>query len=575
MTATRLDAARPEAAGNLPSMPRTHLVPILCILAPVSVACAPATTAQNSDSGGSSSSPDGASSSGPGGSTTNGSSGSTSGTNGSDGGNSASSAGGANSSGSGGASSSGSSGASSGSGGASSGSGGGTPSGVVVKLDATHQTIQGFGINTVWMPSNKSLPVDKLFETAGADGLGLSILRVGMTPNGVLTGPFVAEAKAKGAKVIGSIFSPPAGCKSNNNTQQGGFLLEQCFESVSTAIANFAQTQGLYAMSIGDAPDFASCHAEGPPCTSDFDSTTFTAKQMVAWVKVAGPKLKARGIKVIAPEVAEWNHAWSNASATGSLVAEHPQSSDPLNCGCYSNTLIETGCARACLEGNGYDYGHWLWKDQEAWNSFDIFGVHEHDSQRAYAWPADVNAGHRDKEIWQTEMSGYMYWPEAGPSTDIENGVAVAGWIHSALTVGEASAWLWGFYESFFLNDNEGLGVIQGSAATPKRYYTLGNYSRFVRPEFVAVEVVGNSNSDVLLSAYKGLDGAVVVVAVNKGSAAATLPIAITGGSAPAMLTPTVTSATDNLQDRVAMPLTGGAFIATLPSMSVTTFSGK
>ena len=456
-----------------------------------------------------------------------------------------------------------------------SGSGGSTPDGVAVKLDAIHQTIQGFGINTLWMPSNKSLPTDKLFTTTGTDAIGLSILRVGMSSNGSLIGSFIAEAKAKGAKIIGSTFSPPAKCKSNGNTKQGGFLLETCFDAWSTTIANFAQVQGLYAMSIGDEPDFASCQAKGPPCTGDFDSTTFTAKQLAAWVKVVGPKLKAQGIKVIAPEVDEWNHAWSNVSATGSLVSTHPHSSDPLNCGCFANALSETGCAQTCLDGNGYDYGHWLWKDQEAWHAFDIFGVHEHDSQVAYAWPAEVNGGKRDKEVWQTEMSGFKYWPEEGPSTGIDNAVAVAGWIHSALTVGEASAWLWGFYESFFLNDNQGLAVIQGSSTIAKRYYTLGNYSRFVRPDFVAVEVVGNTNQDVLLSAFKGPDGSVVVVAVNKGSAAVAMPITITAGTAPVMLTPTVTSGTDNLRDLPAVMLSSGSFTAMLPGTSVTTFSGK
>ncbi|HEY0464562.1 MAG TPA: glycoside hydrolase family 30 beta sandwich domain-containing protein, partial [Polyangiaceae bacterium] len=471
-------------------------------------------------------------------------------------------------SGSGGASSSGSGGAST------NGAGGSTPSGVAVKLDAIRQTIQGFGLTTAWMPSGKSLPVDKLFGTTGSDAIGLSILRVGMNVNGTLTGPFIPEARAKGAKIIGSTFSPPAMCKSNHNTRQGGSLLEECFDSWSTTIVDFAQTQGLYAMSIQDEPDFASCQAKGPPCTADFDSTTFTGKQLAAWVKVVGPKLQAQGIKVIAPEVAEWNHAWSNASATGSLYSDHPHSSDPLNCGCFSNTPTETGCARACLDGDGYDYGHWLWKDPQAWQAFDIFGVHEYDSQTAYAWPADVNGGKRDKEVWQTEMSGLKFWPEQGPSDDINNAVAVAGWIHSALTVGEASAWLWRFYETFFENDNEGL-TLQGSLITTKRYFTLGNYSKFVRPDFTAVAVVGNSNRDLLLSAYKGPDGTVVVVAVNKGSTAVTLPIAITGGTAPSMLTPTLTSATDNLKDGLPVTVTGGSFTAILPSMSVTTFSGK
>jgi O-glycosyl hydrolase len=329
-------------------------------------------------------------------------------------------------------------------------------------------------------------------------------------------------------------------------------------------------------MSIANETDFASCASKGPPCTDDYDTTVYTAKMMVAFVKVAGPKLKAAGIKVIAPEASEWIHAWSNLSATGSLVASHPQSSDPLNCGCYSNTIgSETGCAQTCRDGNGYDYGHWLWKDQVAWDAFDIFGVHEYDSQIGYAWPADVNNGVRNKEVWQTEMSGVRHWPEEGPSTHIQNGVAVAGWIHSALTVGEASAWLYWWYEAYYQNDNEGLALTQGSSTIAKRYFTMGNYSKFVRPGYVAVEVVGNSNANVLLSAYKSTDGKVVVVAINKSNAAITVPISITGGTAPTSVTPHVTSSSDNLVAKTAVPVSNGSFSAMLGATSVTTFVGN
>ena len=465
---------------------------------------------------------------------------------------------------------------------AGSGAGGAPPStGITVNLTATKQTIQGFGINTALMPSGKSFPVDKLFKTTGADAIGLSILRVGMNTDGSLTGPFISEAKAANSalKVIGSCWSAPAKCKSNMNVQQGGYLLDTgtCMADWATAIANFAKNQNLYAMSIANESDFASCKSKGPPCTDDYETMTYTAKQMVAWVKVAGAKIRAvsPNTKVIAPEASEWIHAWSNASGTGSTVSGHPQSSDPLNCGCFSTTLEATGCAQTCLDGNGYDYGHWLWKDQDAWKSFDIFGVHEYDSQKAFAWPADVNGGVRNKEIWQTEMSGVKYWPEEGPSTDINNGVVVAGWIQSALTVGEASAWLWWWYESYFQNDNEGLAVVQGSSTIAKRYFTLGNYSKFIRPDYVMVDVTGNTNADVLLSAAKGPDGTVVVVAVNKGASAVTVPIGISGGTAPAMMTPTVTSATDNLKDGTAVPVSAGSFMASLPSKTVTTFVGK
>jgi O-glycosyl hydrolase len=487
----------------------------------------------------------------------------------------------------GGAGGSASTGGSATTGGTSSGgaSNGGTSSGVTVKLDAPHQTIQGFGINDALLSSSwGTKALDSLFGTTGDDAIGLTIMRIGMSPTGDIAGTNAANlsyAKSHNVRLIGSCWSPPAECKSNGKLTQGGYLLNTgtCFADWAKKIVDFAKNQGLYAMSIGNESDFASCAAKGPPCTTDYETTTYTAKQMVEWVKFVGPKLQEAKIKVIAPEASEWIHAWSNISATGSTVASHPNSSDPLNCGCYANAITadkEKTCTQACLDGGGYDYGHWMWKDQLAWKAFDIFGVHEYDSQIAFAWPADVNSGKPDHEVWQTEMSGVRYWPQEGPSSDIANGVAVGGWIHSALTVGEASAWLWWWFMAYDQNDNEGLAQnknVTGSALN-KRYYVLGNYSKFVRPGYVAVEVGGNSNSDVLLSAYKGTD-ATVIVAVNKGSAAATVPIGFSGGTAPASCTPNVTSAADNLKAGTAVAVTAGTLNAMLPGMTVTSFVCK
>ncbi len=167
-----------------------------------------------------------------------------------------------------------------------------------------------------------------------------------------------------------------------------------------------------------------------------------------------------------------------------------------------------------------------------------------------------------------------MYWPEQGPSSDINNGIAVAQWVHSALVVGQASAWLYWWYQASGSNDNEGL-LLMGSSSLTKRCYTVGNYSKFVRPGYVMVDVTGNSNSNLLLSAFTGSDGTVVVVAINKGLAAATVPIAIAGGTAPASCTPYVTSSSANLAAGTAVPVSGGSFSASLAGTTVTSFVCK
>jgi glucuronoarabinoxylan endo-1,4-beta-xylanase len=163
-----------------------------------------------------------------------------------------------------------------------------------------------------------------------------------------------------------------------------------------------------------------------------------------------------------------------------------------------------------------------------------------------------------------------MYWPEQGPTSDINNGIAVAGWVHSALVVGEASAWLYWWYQTS--SDNEGL-VLQTGTMT-KRCYTIGNYSKFVRPGYVMVDVTGNSNANVLLSAFKGTDGT-VIVAINKSASAVSMPIAITGGTAPASCTPYVTSSSDDLKAGTPVTVTGGTLTASFGATSVTTFVCK
>ncbi len=196
--------------------------------------------------------------------------------------------------------------------------------------------------------------------------------------------------------------------------------------------------------------------------------------------------------------------------------------------------------------------------------------THQYDTQVAEPWPDDVPDR---KPVWQTEMSGVKWWPEQGPSAHIENGVAVAGWIHNALTVGEVNAWLWWWYKAYNTDDNEGLVLKNGTVA--KRQWTLGNYSRFIRPGYTRVNITGEIPENVLLISFSGPDGTVVVVAINKGNAAADVPITIAGGTAPASMTPHVTSASDDLASKAEIAVTDGIFNATLESMSVTTFVGK
>ena len=99
------------------------------------------------------------------------------------------------------------------------------------------------------------------------------------------------------------------------------------------------------------------------------------------------------------------------------------------------------------------------------------------------------------------------------------------------MTVGDASAWLYWWWEAISTNDNEGL-VLQGGGIT-KRYYTFGNFSKYVRPGFHRVGMTGDIPADVMLSAYSGTGGALAIVAINETNGAVDLPITIAGGRQP------------------------------------------
>lgn len=438
---------------------------------------------------------------------------------------------------------------------------------VVVQLDRTRQKIDGFGINNNWQPAFSDQQADELFDPD--KGLGLNILRIGMNENGDFYNSGcqqdISKAKARGCQyIIGTLWSPPAKYKTNNNINDGGHLKPENYEQWATTIANFAGSNNLYAMSPQNETDFASCGTQ-EPCNGSYPTTLFTGKEYLAFFKVVAPKIRAKGVKVIGPEASEWLHAWSDFSACCSEPGGKG-SSDPFGCG-----FLGKDNKPLCDHEKGYDYGHWLASDKEAWDMVDIFGTHQYDTQVAEPWPDDVPRENAQGVIpvWQTEMSGVKWWPEQGPSTDIKNGVAVAGWIHNALTEGETSGWCWWWYKAMGAT-NEGLYNSDGSDT--KRHYTFGNYSRYVRPGMVRVEVAGSFSEDVLLSAYRGEGGTVVVVAINKGSASASIPITISGQTVPSSMTPYVTSANENWGKKSAVTISGGSFTAELGGTTVTTF---
>src|SRR5215472_12535116 len=96
-----------------------------------------------------------------------------------------------------------------------------------VNFGSSAQTIEGFGAATPWMPQLTSTQANALFSNGNSQQIGLSILRVRIDPAG--SGNWGTElanaqaARARGANVIATPWTPPASMKTNNNVV-GGML---------------------------------------------------------------------------------------------------------------------------------------------------------------------------------------------------------------------------------------------------------------------------------------------------------------------------------------------------------------
>src|SRR5262249_22628020 len=156
---------------------------------------------------------------------------------------------------------------------------------------------------------------------------------------------------------------------------------------------------------------------------------------------------------------------------------------------------------------------------------------------------------------WQTEQSSMDAF-----DPNIGNGLVVARWIHDAIVIGKVSAWHY-WWLTGLNNDNEGLIGYSGNSRLTKRLYTVGNFSKFIRPGSVVVGV-SESPRGVSVSAYKNPDaGAFVIVAINQNGSDTPLTLTLNGLTA-ASVTPWVTSNSLNLGRQPAVAIEGGNFTA-------------
>ena len=242
---------------------------------------------------------------------------------------------------------------------------------------------------------------------------------------------------------------------------------------------------------------------------------------MNAFIKVLGPKLKALDppVRLLAAEPDVWSHLWDNGDKYG-----------------------------VAIEG-----------DATVSSLVDVLATHDYGSNVASTTrpspPASVK-----HPIWQTEAT-YTAGAAIGPALDFARS------IYAGVTSGGTSGWVYWWTPSFLDGGS--------TSSPPKRVYTMGNFSKFVRPGYVRVGVTGQPSSLQMVAFGNPSDNTTVLVVLNSGSSAVNVSFFVSGAGWPGTVTPYVTSASSNLVAGTAVTASAGRFSGSLEAQSITTFVGK
>jgi glucuronoarabinoxylan endo-1,4-beta-xylanase len=430
---------------------------------------------------------------------------------------------------------------------------------VSVNGATTYQRIDGFGVSESFGMANairglsgtaQKQALDLLFSpTAGA---GFTIVR-----NDIPSGSASIEPRSPG-----SPSAPPQYVwnPSNGGTEEGQLWLAQQAKS-GYGVTNFYNN-------AWEPPSFMTnssqrgglCGVPGVSCSSG------DWRQAYANYLVQDAKFWASA--GITPSTLGFvNEPATGTGGFGSMLFTPAQAADFLSV--LGPTLRSAGLSTkiTCCDTLGFNQLPSYVSAVQGSGSVGVFTSHGYSA--APTTPVNTSG----QPVWQSEWSvNGNQWDGAWDDGGQADGLTWAQHLHAGLTGANLNAFFYFWGISTTSHDSSLIGL-RGSTLTPaKRYYSLANYSRFIRPG--ATRISASSGTGGLeVSAYKNPDGSVIVVALNSGtsSASAAYTVANTGLSS-GTVTPYLTNGSSNIAAQATIPLSGGAFTATVPGRSLVTF---
>ncbi len=428
-----------------------------------------------------------------------------------------------------------------------------------VDWNSVAQRIDGFGASSAWQSTWNSSEADLFFSTNNGvlytnsslvittnNGIGLSLLRnrimyagttsASDTPSSVETS-IMQMAQARGARVWSTPWTPAAGFKSINDIYDSGKATASGIDGGSflgsgnnitninyaSQLANYValmkNTYGinLYAISIQNEPDadvttYDACQWSGVQI-HDFVTNLYNAFQTKLPKTITQPL-------IIIPEDENWH--------TNLYL---PAMSDP---------------------SVAQDVG--------------IVACHNYDGSPPENVPFDFSKfSNPNAAYWETEVSLL-----SGSDSSITNAIYWASRIHLFLTVGQVNAW---HYWWLMTGAGGNQGLTDNTASPTKRLFALGQFSRFVRPNYYRIGA--NCSGSALISAYKDSASlSYAIVAINPNLTNIVQTFSLANFPAASTLTPWITSSNLSLAPQSVITVANSTFTYTIPAMSIVTFAG-
>ncbi|WP_302192019.1 carbohydrate binding domain-containing protein [uncultured Ruminococcus sp.] len=391
----------------------------------------------------------------------------------------------------------------------------------VIDTSTEHQTIHGFGgINHPEWAGDLTQAQRQTAFGNGENELGLTVLRVFVNPDSSQWNralPTAQFATQMGVTVFASPWEPPASLTESGGSNGKLHLPKSNYAAYAKHLNDFgtymkANDVDLYAISVQNEPDYAS------------EWTYWSTDETTDFIANYGDQITST--RLMSPE--SFQYAPENASWV--------------------------------LDG-GKKFYRKILNNGKAMENCDVFGTHFYGTQRSWMdFPELENSG---KEIWMTEV--YVPNSDKDSANRYPEALQVSENIHNAMVVGNMSAYTW-----WYIRRNYGLMTEDGKIS--KRGYCMAQYSKYVRPGDVRIGATEQPADNVYVSAYKGDDNQVTIVAINKGTESYSQQFAVDADAQITEVDRYRTSASENLAKTEDLEHDNSSFWAQLPAESVSTF---